>query len=174
MKNTRNFWPIGIAIFFIIMVCMIILSVYISIQNKPDDDNAYFSTRQVVDKEINDILSAQAELEKLYSFYVIYDNTKIPLKAQATRKSPPLKLTSPFSLSFSVLDKNNKAIKPNNIKLYITRFAASKDDIDMGSINETSPKIELKKGDWKLMLEFSIDDKKAYFEHHILIGDSNG
>lgn len=169
MKHTKNFWPIGIVIFFVIMICMIILSVYISIKNKPDDDNAYFSTRQIVDKEINDIISTQAELENIYSFYIIYNNTKIPLKSQVTRKSPALKVTNPFNLSFSVLDKNNKVVKPANIRLYITRFAESKDDIDMGNISATSPKIELKKGDWKVMLEFSIDNKKAYFEHHILI-----
>lgn len=173
MKNSKNFWPIGITIFFVIMVCMIILSVYIAVTHKPDDDNAYFSTRQVVDKEINDILTEQGKLEKLYKFYIIYDGNKFLLQPQATRKSQAIKVKSPFTLSFSVVDNNNKAVNPTNTRLYITRFSESKDDVDMGDVNLTSPSIKLKKGDWKVMIEFNLNGKKAYFEQHIIVEDVN-
>lgn len=173
MKNSKNFWPIGIVIFFVFMVCMIILSVYIAVTHKPDDDNAYFSTRQVVDKEINNILTEQDELEKLYKFYIIYNGNKFLLQPQASRKSQAIKVKNPFILSFSVVDNNNKTINPTSTRLYVTRFSESKDDIDLGDINSTSPSIELKKGDWKVMLEFSINGKKAYFEQHIIVEDSN-
>ncbi|RDU65619.1 hypothetical protein [Helicobacter sp. MIT 14-3879] len=175
MKNTRNFWPLGIAIFMIFMVCMIILTVYISIKFKPDDDNSYFSTRQIVDKEINDILVTQSELEKKYNFYIFDGQKEKSLYRKATRQSStPIYLNMQSKLEFKVTDSSQAQIQPNSVKLYITRFADSKDDMDIGSLNYVngkfiSPNITFKQGNWKALVEFDFSGKRAYFEQFIIV-----
>ncbi len=173
MKN-RNFWPLGIAIFFGCMCCMIILTVYISMKYKPDDDNAYFSTRQVVDKDINSILIAQNDLESKYKFYALNESESIPLLRKANRKSPPLMLPNEAILRFKVVDSNNADITPQNARIYITRFADSSADKDIGTLNIsngilTSPKVSLNQGEWKILIEFTLEDKQAYFEQRAIV-----
>ncbi len=169
-----NAWPLGIAAFFGFMCCMIVLTVYISQKYKPDDDNAYFSTRQAVDKDINDILIAQRELESKYRFFILDGESAIPLTRQANRKSPPLRFSGDFRLRFKMSDLENADIKAQNARIYITRFADSSADKDIGEIFYNgafleSPQITLNKGDWKLLVEFMVDDKRAYFEQRIVV-----
>lgn len=173
MKN-KNFWPLGIAIFFGFMCCMIVLTVYISMKYKPDDDNAYFSTRQIVDKDINDILLAQNDLEKKYNFYALNDNENLPLLRKVNRKSPPLFLSNKAILRFKITDSNNTNIIPQNARIYITRFADSSADKDIGNLNIDNgmlitPEINLEIGEWKVLLEFTIENKNAYFEQRIVV-----
>lgn len=177
MKN-RNFWPLGIAVFFGFMCCMIVLTVYISMKYKPDDDNAYFSTRQVVDKDINDILMAQNELERKYKFYALSKDSNLPLLRKVNRKSPSLLLSNTAILRFKVTDFNNNEIIPQNARIYITRFADSSANKDIGNLAISdgiliSPEISLERGDWKVLIEFTLDDKKAYFEQKIVVEATN-
>ncbi|MDE6885971.1 MAG: hypothetical protein K2P17_02900 [Helicobacteraceae bacterium] len=180
MKDTKNFWPFCIALFMTIMVCMIILTIYISIKYKPDNDNAYFSSREIVDKEINTILQQQQELEEKYDFYIVSNDVQIPLQRKVTRKSNPLelKLGDSLNLNLKVITKDNSidntSFKDFTARAYITRFADSKDDIDIGLLESKNNEffisnIKLKQGDWKLLVEFIIDDKKAYFEYRIYV-----
>lgn len=176
MKN-KNYYPLGIAVFFGFMCCMIILTVYISFQYKPDDDNAYFSTRNAVDKDINDILRAQSELEAKYKFYILDDKNALSLARKANRKSPPIFAPSAMILRFQVVDSANKNIAPQSARIFITRFADSSADKDIGELEFKdgtliSPKITLEKGEWKALIEFSLDDKKAYFEQRIVMQNS--
>lgn len=176
MKD-KNYYPLGIAVFFGFMCCMIILTVYISFQYKPDDDNAYFSTRNTVDKDINDILRAQSELEAKYKFYILDDKNALPLARNANRKSPPIFAPSAMILRFQVVDSANKNIAPQSARIFITRFADSSADKDIGELEFKdgvliSPEITLEKGEWKALIEFSLDDKKAYFEQRIVMQDS--
>ncbi len=183
MKDSKaTFWPYGIAIFLFIMVCMIILTVIISIKNAPEDDNAYFSTRQDVDKNINDILIHQKELENLYSFYII-NGKYMPLEHKATRQSTPIKVVSNQPITIEVMVKKNdiasdaKMLKLDSAQLYITRFATSKDDIDLGELDinggiAKSKSFSLKRGYWKALLKFEIDGKVAYFEQ-LIISDTS-
>lgn len=176
MKN-KNYYPLGIAVFFGFMCCMIVLTVYISFQYKPDDDNAYFSTRNAVDKDINEILRAQSELEAKYKFYILYDKNALPLARKANRKSPPIFAPSAMILRFQVVDSANKSIAPQSARIFITRFADSSADKDIGEIEFKdgaliSPEITLEKGEWKALIEFSLDDKKAYFEQRIVMQNS--
>lgn len=188
----KTFWPLGIALFLICMICMIILTIIISIKNSPDDDNAYFSTRQVVDKEINDIIIAQNELEKKYDFFITSQKSSqnSPLTSQklyrkATRKSKPLtiKQDETFQLSVFVAKKGDSLeshILPQRVLLYITRFASAKDDIDLGELAPQkdsqamlSKPILLNKGQWKVLVKVEIDGKNAYFEQLIEVVPSN-
>lgn len=171
----KNIWPIGIAIFFGFMCCMIILTVYVSMKYKPDYDNAYFSTRQVVDKDINDILIAQNTLESKYKFYVFNNKNAILLMRKANRKSSALYLPQKAIMYFKIVDAKDKIIKGKSVRVYITRFADSSADKDIGELKQqnnifTSPEIAFEKGEWKMLVEFSVDDKKAYFEQRIIIG----
>lgn len=176
MKN-KNYYPLGIAVFFGFMCCMIILTVYISFQYKPDDDNAYFSTRNAVDKDINEILRAQSELEAKYKFYILDNGNALPLARKANRKSPPIFAPSAMILRFQVVDSANKNIAPQSARIFITRFADSSADKDIGELEFKdgaliSPEITLEKGEWKALIEFSLDDKKAYFEQRIVMQNS--
>ena len=175
----KNYYPLGIAIFFGIMCCGIILTIYISLKYKPDYDNAYFSTRQVVDKDINAILVAQNELESRYKFYVLDSSGKnaLPLTRKANRKSNALFVPSEAILRFKITDLKGKAAIGESVRLYITRFADSSADKDIGVLSQKngifiSPEISFEKGEWKLLVEFSIDDKKAYFEQRIVFDDN--
>lgn len=173
-KNNYNLYPIYIVIFFLIMVIMIVLTIYISIKFKPDEDNAYFSTRQEVDKNINFILNNQKILESKYDFYILDGDQYIALQNKANKKSNPIVIhTNP--ITFKILVKQGKTnIKADSIRLYITRFADSKDDIDIGKLDYVeevflSSDIFLKKGNWKVLIEISIEGKKAYFEQRVVI-----
>lgn len=170
----KNLWPLAIAVFMTLMVCMIILTIYISIQNKPDEDNAYFSTRQDIDKNINEILINQAQLMKDSSFYIKLDSADsnfIALSQKTNRKANPI-LIKPDSAFKLLLKVDGKIGDFKEARLFITRFASAKDDLDLGILKQennlfTTPEISLKKGDWKAMIEFTINDKKAYFEQLI-------
>lgn len=176
MKN-KNLWPIAIAAFFGFMCCMIILTVYVSMKYKPDYDNAYFSTRNSVDKDINAILIAQNALESKYRFYIFDGKTAIPLARKVNRKSNAIYVPNEAVLRFKITDLKDKAVLGQNARIYITRFADSSADKDIGEIPQnfgifTTPTISFEKGEWKLLVEFSIDDKKAYFEQRIVIGEN--
>lgn len=175
MKD-KNYYPLGIAVFFGFMCCMIILTIYVSMKYKPDYDNAYFSTRNAVDKDINAILTAQNALESKYRFYIFDGKSAILLSRVANRKSNPLYVPSSAVLRFKITDLKDKAVLGQNARIYITRFADSSADKDIGEISQnfgifTTPTISFEKGEWKLLVEFSIDDKKAYFEQRIVIGE---
>lgn len=181
MKDSKKtFWPYGITLFLLFMVCMIILTVYIAIKSSPEDDNAYFSTRQDVDAKINDILINQKYLEDIYNFYIIDDDREIPLERIVNKKSSiPIyvKEGDDFILKLKVTDKNNNPLTTPIIKASITRFATSKFDKDVGILQNnndifTSEGIALEDGYWKAMIEFSIDDKNAYFEQFIIANDT--
>lgn len=172
----RNFWPLGIAIFFGFMCCMIILTIYISQKYSPDYDNAYFSTKQAVDKDINEILRAQNYLEERYRFYALNNGEKIPLTRKVTRKSTPYPTLT--KLRFVILDSADKSVIPQSSRVFITRFADSSADMDLGALVAEkgelfSKDFTLAKGDWKVLLEFEIEDKKAYFEQRILVAESS-
>ena len=177
MDNKKTFWPIGIALFLSIMVCMIILTIYISIKSSPEDDNAYFSTRQVVDKDINDILQDQNQLEEEYKFYYIDDTGSHKLNQKANKKTSipiDLKANTPFILNIKITDKNDKNIDSAKVESIITRFATSKFDKNLGELpknNEIfkSNEILLEKGDWKAMIKITINNKNAFFEQYIKV-----
>lgn len=175
MKD-KNYYPLGIAIFFGIMCCGILATIYISLKYKPDYDNAYFSTRQVVDKDINAILEAQNALESRYKFYMIDGKNALPLERKANRKSKPFYVAENAILRFKITDLKDSVVKNKNARIYITRFADSSADKDIGALSQkngifTSPEISFKNGEWKLLIEFEIDSKKAYFEQRIVVGD---
>lgn len=178
MDNKKTFWPIGIALFLIVMVCMIILTVYLSIKSAPEEDNSYFSTRQVVDKDINEILAIQNQLENQYNFYYVDSNSNShQLIRKANKKtSNPLetKINEPFSLNIKITNKDNAIINNAKVESIITRFATSKFDKDLGELNQDkdtfkSNDIVLDKGDWKAMIKITIDDKNAFFEQYIKV-----
>ncbi|MGX3010614.1 hypothetical protein ACWIUD_03480 [Helicobacter sp. 23-1044] len=171
MKD-KNYYPLGIAIFFGIMCCGILATIYISLKYKPDYDNAYFSTKQEVDRNINMILRAQNELEAKYQFFALNGAEKVPLARSVTRKSPPL--LAPNALRYEILDSTKNRVIPQNSKVFITRFADSSANLDLGELQIkngelVSKELSLKKGDWKVLVEFEIEGKKAYFSQRILV-----
>ncbi|RDU58170.1 hypothetical protein [Helicobacter sp. MIT 99-5507] len=178
MDNKKTFWPIGIVLFLSIMVCMIILTVYISIKSSPEDDNTYFSTRQIVDKEINHILLTQDQLEEEYKFYYI-DNTganhKLDRKVNKKTSIPiEIKTNEPFMLNIKITDNNGNNTDSAKVESIITRFATSKFDKNLGELSKNndifkSNEIMLEKGDWKVMIKVTIDDKNAFFEQYIKV-----
>ena len=182
MKD-KNFYPLGIAIFFGIMCCGILATIYISLKYKPDYDNAYFSTRQVVDKDINAILEAQNALESRYKFFIIDGKNidgknALSLERKANRKSKPFYVAENAILRFKITDLKGGVVKNKNARIYITRFADSSADKDIGKLAQkngifTSSEISFEKGEWKLLVEFEIDSKKAYFEQRIVVGDES-
>lgn len=178
MDNKKTFWPIGIALFLIIMVCMIILTVYISIKYSPEDDNAYFSTRQIVDKDINDILLTQNQLEKKYKFYYIDSvGTSHELERKVNKKtSIPIDINTnePFILNVKITDNNGKNPDSAKVESIITRFAVSKFDKNLGELLKSddifkSNEVMLEKGEWKAMIKITIDNKNAFFEQYIKV-----
>ena len=176
MKD-KNYYPLGIAIFFGIMCCGIVATIYISQKYKPDYDNAYFSTRQVVDKDINAILEAQNALESRYKFFIIDGKNSLPLERKANRKSKPFYVAENAILRFKITDLKGKVVIGESTRLYITRFADSSADKDIGKLTQkngifTSPKIHFENGEWKMLVEFGIDSKKAYFEQRIVVGEN--
>lgn len=175
MKD-KNYYPLGIAVFFGFMCCMIILTIYISLKYSPDYDNAYFSTKQEVDKDINEILRAQNYLEAKYQFYGLNNGEKVPLTRKVTRKSTPY--PAPKKLQFIILDSANKSVVPQSSRVFITRFADSSADKDLGALVAKqgelfSEDFTLAKGDWKVLLGFEIEGKKAYFEQRIVSAESS-
>ena len=176
MEDKKTFWPMGIALFLIVMVCMIILTVYLSLQASPEDDDAYFSTRQVVDKDINDILTAQSQLEKAYRFYYIDSAGRShALHRKANKKtSTPIEIgaNTPFALGIKITDENANDIDSARVESIITRFATSKFDKNLGELSNDngtfkSDEIALERGDWKAMIKITINDKNAFFEEYI-------
>lgn len=180
MDNKKNIWPVGIAIFLIIMVFMIILTVYLSIKSAPEDDNAYFSTRQIVDKDINNILANQSQLENQYKFYYIDNNHNAKqLERKVNKKlTTPIEidLNKPFILNIKITDNDNNIIDSAKVEAMVTRFATSKFDKNLGELSQinkifTSDEIMLEKGDWKVMIKITIDNKNAFFEQYIKVKD---
>lgn len=194
----KNFWPLGIALFLIFMVGMIILTVYISIKYKPDDDNSYFSTRGIVDMEINEILLSQKEIDSKYDLYILGTQQILPLEHRATRKSNPLIFNAEDNIilqvqikqknSINLIGKNTNvntanslSMQDSSVELYLTRFADAKDDINYGALQldnrgdylvfSTPTSILLKKGAWKALFKIKLDNKEVFFEQLIIIED---
>ena len=169
--SKKNPWPIFLSLFMIFMMLMIIATVYVSIKYKHDEDTSYFSTRQEVDENINTKLREQKELEKSYKVYVISDAKKIPLQRDA-RQNPPIIIKNQLNLKIQIEDKNLNNIKANRIRAYLGRLATSKDDMyfDLNYENGVyeALNLDLEKGYWKLLIEISKDNKKAYFEINYL------
>ena len=66
----RNFWPIGIFGFLFLMVCAVIATVVISIKNPIKEDDSYFSSKKIIDENINEIIKDQNRFTQKYSLYL--------------------------------------------------------------------------------------------------------
>ena len=168
MQNKKsNLWPLFLSLFLIFMMIMIITTVYISMKYKHDEDGSYFSTRQEVDANINNKLIEQKILESEYKFYTINNGDKIPLQRDA-KQNPPIIIKDKLDIKILMQDSNQNNIKADRLRAYLGRFATSKDDIyfDMNYENGfyQALNLDIEKGYWKLLIEVSKDEKKAYFE----------
>lgn len=180
-ENKTNFYPYAIAIFLVLMVCGIVATVVISLKNAPENDDAYFSSRQDIDAAINDILKEQRSLEERYDFLVFKNGEWANLERKIHKKTSTPILAENLVLRLKIAEKNapdsrGEAIKNAAVRAKIGRFATSRQDSEIGFVDEgagvfASTPIALKKGKWKAVFAFEIEGKKAFFEQLVVAGD---
>ena len=85
-------------------------------------------------------------------------------------------LNKPFILNIKITDNDDNIIDSAKVEAIVTRFATSKFDKNLGELSQinkifTSDEIMLEKGDWKVMIKITIDNKNAFFEQYIKVKD---
>lgn len=184
----KNLWPFAIFGFLALMVCAVIATVCIAIKHPVEEDDSYFSSKKMIDENINEIIRDQNRFSKQYSLYL------------GVNKSPQIdgyaKLLPVYTAQSNAQNahhlylenrkKNRLYVKalcnqPQNlsIRLYMEKINAGQKKIDLGEMRYQENKgyfssksfDNLKEGRYKAIFEVSyLEDnrhKKIFFEREV-------
>jgi hypothetical protein len=159
MTKTKNYWPHGIVLVLIFMVCACVAVVMIAIKNPVEMDSFYMEKYQKVDENINEILAKQ----KLFD-----ENFELSYKTK--------KFTIGESNSFELSVKNKKdgtLVQSADIKLMVTRPETNKFNQEIvakqaknGIFVFEGIKAE-KPGRWQILTKTNIDGKSGFNEYEV-------
>jgi len=159
MAKTKNYWPHGIVIVLILMVCACIAVVTIAIKNPVEMDSFYMEKYQKVDENINEIL----EKQKLFD-----ENFVLEYKTQ--------KFTIGKSNTFELSIKNKKdktLVKNAEIKLMVTRPETNKYNQEIlvkqsenGIFSFKGIEVN-KPGRWQILTKINIDGKSGFNQYEV-------
>ena len=135
-NNKKSFWPYGIAISILLVAGACAYNVKIALENPVEYDTYFFSKKQFLDDNINDLLASQKKFNETYEIDVNYG--KFGPKNN--------------SVKIKIIDKiSKKAITNASYELLITRPDVSTFDI--------RPKYLGIKDDYYTFESFDVDKK---------------
>ncbi|MGP1450184.1 MAG: FixH family protein [Wolinella sp.] len=157
----KNLWPLGITLVTLTVVGMIIWTVTLALKNPVELENAYMDNYQNVDLNINEIIQAQKHFFSLYAPSI----QKLELSESNDRISVHL-----------VKKSDSTPVSDAHITLRLTRPHTTREDIDLGTIDEMRNGLYISKaisfpskGRWKIQTTISTDDAHGYFEQELYI-----
>ena len=184
----RNFWPIGIFGFLFLMVCAVIATVVISIKNTIKEDDSYFSSKKIIDENINEIIKDQNRFTQKYSLYLGVNKSP---QVDGYAKLLPVYMAQSNAQNARHIylenkDNNHIYVKalckqPQNltIRIYMEKINTQQKKIDLGEMQYQENKGyfasqsfgNLKEGRYKAIFEVSyLEDnksKKVFFEREV-------
>jgi len=159
MTESKNYWPHGIVLVLIFMVCACAAVVIIAMKNPVEMDSFYMEKYQQVDENINEILAKQKVFDENYD--LVYKTKKFIIGA---------------SNSFELSIKNKKdgtLLKNADIKLMVTRPETNKFNQEILA-KESKNGIFIfkgiqvsKPGRWQILTKIHINDKSGFNEHEV-------
>lgn len=159
MTKSRNYWPQGIVIVLIFMVCACTAVVVIAMKNPVEMDSFYLEKYQQVDENINEILAKQKVFDENYA--LVYKTKKFIIGAKN---------------SFELSVKNKKdgtLLKDAQIQLMVTRPETNKYNQEIMAKQSKNgifvfEGIEVgKPGRWQILTKIHINDKIGFNEHEV-------
>jgi len=159
MTKTKNYWPHGIVLVLIFMVCACAAVVIIAIKNPVQMDSFYMEKYQQVDENINEIMAEQKVFDENYALE--YKTKKFIIGAQNS-----------FELSIKN-KKDGSLLKKAEIKLMVTRpetnefnqVISAKQAINgmfiFNGIQVTKP------GRWQILTKIHINGKSGFNKYEV-------
>lgn len=195
----KNYWTLGIIGILIFGVIIVTLSIFIAMKNPVQNENAFFSTKNIIDEQINQIIQEHNQFISLYKPKIhmsnpqgqnLEHNTFVfpynmpPHRNPSTMQKTPSNILSPYENQIDVSIQHKANQDPVRIQIFLdslhqedqlrlidepTPVAANTE-----STQETTTYIshlpQLPEGRWKLILEITYQtNKKAYFEAEIFV-----
>lgn len=184
----RNLWPVAIFCFLFLMVCAVVATVVISVKNPVSEDDSYFSSKKLIDENINEIIKDQNRFSKQYSLYLGVNKSP---QVDGYAKLLPVYMAQSGAQNARHLYLENKennhlyvkalCKQPQNlsIKIYMEKINARQKKIDLGEMQYQDNKGyfasqsfgNLQEGRYKAIFEVSyLEDnqpKKIFFEREV-------
>jgi len=159
MTKSKNYWPHGIVLVLIFMVCACAAVVIIAMKNPVEMDSFYMEKYQQVDENINEILEKQKVFDANYA--LVYKTKKFIIGAQN-------------SFELSITNKKDGTFLENaEVKLMVTRPETNQFNQE---ILATTAKngvfifegIEVSKpGRWQILTKVHVNDKVGFNEYEV-------
>jgi hypothetical protein len=159
MTKTKNYWPHGIVLVLIFMVCACAAVVMIAIKNPVQMDSFYLEKYQQVDENINEIMADQKIFDDNYS--VEYKTKKFTIGA---------------SNSFEMSIKNKQdgtLLNKANIQLMVTRPETNEFNQEIlakeaknGTFVFEDIKVT-KPGRWQILTKIHINGKNGFNKYEV-------
>jgi len=159
MTKSKNYWPHGIVLVLIFMVCACAAVVIIAMKNPVEMDSFYMEKYQQVDENINEILAEQKLFDENY--ILEYKTKKFIIGA---------------SNSFELSLKNKKdgiLLENAEIKLMVTRPETNKYNQEIlvkqannGVFVFNGIKIN-KPGRWQILTKIHVNGKSGFNEYEV-------
>lgn len=159
MTKTKNYWPHGIVLVLIFMVCACAAVVMIAIKNPVQMDSFYLEKYQQVDENINNIMADQ----KIFD-----DNYAVEYKTK--------KFTIGASNSFEMSIKNKQdgtLLNKANIQLMVTRPETNEFNQEILAKEAKNGKFVFKgikvtkPGRWQILTKIHIDGKSGFNKYEV-------
>lgn len=159
MTKTKNYWPHGIVLVLIFMVCACTAVVVIAMKNPVEMDSFYMEKYQQVDENINEILAKQKIFDENYK--LVYETEKFTMGTSNT-----------FKMSIQNI-ADGKNLDQANIQLMITRPETNSDNQEI-TLKDAKNGIFVfegikadKPGRWQILTKITIGDKTGFQQHEI-------
>lgn len=153
MKKEKNFYPLALGVFGVLLVGALIYMIKIAVQNPVQMDDAYMMTYRDVDKNYNDIVALEKKFDSMYDVNL----TKKPLMKGANN-----------ILSLEIKDKKGQPIDAN-ITCIVTRPDTNAHNIKLTEFVKDEKGLFSSKpftldlyGRWKSMYKINIGDTQKF------------
>lgn len=162
MKTEKNYWPLGLSVFGIILFAGLVSMISIAIQHPVEFDGAKMASYRYVDANYNKIMESEKKFDEKYNIQI---SQLILLK------------NTPTSLELNVSDKAGKDVDAN-ITAVITRPDTSKHDITINEFNKTSTNYLSRsfsvnlEGRWKVMYRVEVDGLQKFVDFETFVNKS--
>lgn len=158
VKIERNYWPHAIVTMILLAIVACAWTIKIALDNPVEMDSYYLTKYQQVETNINEILEHQATFDANY---------------QVKHESVKFTMNQNNSVTFSILDKNGKAIENAKVRLVISRPETNTNNQEFlldkatnGKYTFEGIKVE-KPGRWQILTRISIDGVEGYNKHEV-------
>ena len=160
MKKEKNFYPLALGIFGILLVGALGFMIKIAIQNPVQMDDSYMMNYREVDKNYNDIVASEKKFDSMYDVNL----TTVALTKGGNNM-----------ISLDIKDKKGSFVEAN-ITCLITRPDSNEHNIKLTEFTRDSKGLFVSKsfslpfyGRWKAMYKINIGDVQKFISVETLI-----